>query len=445
MKNIALISLGCAKNLVDSEVMLGYLANDGYTFVSQPKDADIIIINTCGFIQPAKNEAVDSIRMALDLKKNKRHIKVFVTGCYIERNSEELEEQFPGIDGWLGVNDFDKIVQVVEGKAHEKAAFSFLYDHQSPRFQSTPSGWAYVKISEGCSHSCSFCTIPLIKGSYRSRPIVSIVNEVERLASKGVKEINLISQDSTYYGRDLHLSDGLSMLLEKLVEIKSISWIRILYGYPEEVTNRLLEIMQEDKICSYLDIPFQHSDPGIIKKMRRGLDGEQALERIRKIRDKLPDVAIRTSLIVGFPGEGQKEFENLEHFVRKARFNHLGIFTYSLEQGTKSYAQGDPIGTNEKKRRKDRLMSIQSEISYLINGKYLNLSLEVLVEGHLERDSSVLLGRTQFQAPEVDGVVFIDTQEQEHEHEHADDKINSIQKVEINSRDIYDLYGVFKR
>lgn len=438
MKNIALISLGCAKNLVDSEVMLGYLANDGYTFVGQPEDADIILINTCGFIQPAKNEAVDSIRMALDLKKKKGHIKVIVTGCYIERNSAELKELFPGIDGWIGVKDFDNIVQVVEGKTHEKGAVSFLYDHQSPRFQSTPAGWAYVKISEGCSHSCSFCTIPLIKGPYRSRPILSIVKEVERLASKGVKEINLISQDSTHYGCDLNLIDGLSQLLEKLVEIKPITWIRILYGYPEEVTNRLLEIMKEDKICSYLDIPFQHSHPGIIKPMRRGLDGERALELIRNIRDKLPDVAIRTSLIVGFPGESQKKFENLEHFVRKARFNHLGVFTYSLEQGTKSFALGDPIDANEKERRKDRLMYIQSEISYLINGKFLNRSLDVLVEGHLEQDNSVLLGRTQFQAPEVDGVVFIDSQEQDI------DKINSIQKVEINSRDIYDLYGVFK-
>jgi ribosomal protein S12 methylthiotransferase len=260
---------------------------------------------------------------------------------------------------------------------------------------------------------------------------------VERLVSKGVKEINLISQDSTYYGHDLNLTDGLSLLLEKLVEIKPITWIRILYGYPEEVTNRLLEIMKEDKICSYLDIPFQHSDPGIIKHMRRGLDGERALKLIQNIRDKLPDVAIRTSLIVGFPGEGQKEFENLEHFVRKARFNHLGVFTYSLEQDTKSFALGDPIDTNEKERRRDRLMYIQSEISYLINGKILNHSLDVLVEGHLE-DNSVLLGRTQSQAPEVDGVVFIDSQEQDV------DKINSIQKVEINSRDIYDLYGVFK-
>ena len=438
MKNIALISLGCAKNLVDSEVMLGYLADNGYSFVSQPENADIIIINTCGFIQPAKNEAVDSIQMVLGLKKKNEDIKVIVTGCYLERNSAELEAKFPGVDGWIGVNDFDKIVQVVEGKTHEKAAKSFLYDHLSPRFQSTPAGWAYVKISEGCSHSCAFCTIPLIKGPYRSRPISSIVQEVERLAAKGVKEINLISQDSTYYGRDLNLTDGLSMLLEKLVEIKPITWIRILYGYPEEVTNRLLDVMMDDKICSYLDIPFQHSDPGIIKKMRRGMDGDQSLELIHKIRKKLPDVAIRTSLIVGFPGEDQAEFENLEHFVRKAKFNHLGVFTYSPEQGTKSFTLGDPIETNEKERRRDRIMYIQTEISYLNNGKYLNRSLDVLVEGYLEHDNSVLLGRTQFQAPEVDGIVFIDSQEQDK------NKINSIQKVEINSRDIYDLYGVFK-
>ena len=438
MKNIALISLGCAKNLVDSEVMLGYLADNGYSFVSQPENADIIIINTCGFIQPAKNEAVDSIQMVLGLKKKNEDIKVIVTGCYLERNSAELEAKFPGVDGWIGVNDFDKIVQVVEGKTHEKAAKSFLYDHLSPRFQSTPAGWAYVKISEGCSHSCAFCTIPLIKGPYRSRPISSIVQEVERLAAKGVKEINLISQDSTYYGRDLNLTDGLSMLLEKLVEIKPITWIRILYGYPEEVTNRLLDVMMDDKICSYLDIPFQHSDPGIIKKMRRGMDGDQSLELIHKIRKKLPGAAIRTSLIVGFPGEDQKEFENLEHFVREARFNHLGVFTYSLEQGTKSFTLGDPVKANEKERRRDRLMYIQTEISYLINRKYLNRSLDVLVEGYLEHDNSVLLGRTQFQAPEVDGIVFIDSQEQDK------NKINSIQKVEINSRDIYDLYGVFK-
>ncbi|MCJ7580681.1 MAG: 30S ribosomal protein S12 methylthiotransferase RimO, partial [Candidatus Aminicenantes bacterium] len=345
---------------------------------------------------------------------------------------------YPGVDGWIGVNDFDKIVQVVEGKTHKKAARSFLYDHLSPRFQSTPAGWAYVKISEGCSHSCTFCAIPLIKGPYHSRPISSIVKEVERLTERGVKEINLISQDTTYYARDLNLTDGLSMLLEKLVEIKPINWIRILYGYPEEVTNRLLEVMQEDKICSYLDIPFQHSDPVISKKMRRGMDGDQSLELIHKIRKKLPGVAIRTSLIVGFPGEDQKEFENLERFVQKAKFNHLGIFTYSPEQGTKSFILGDPVESNEKNRRRDRLMYIQTEISYLINGKYLNRSLDVLVEGHLEKDNSVLLGRTQFQAPEVDGIVFIDSQERD------ENKINSIQKVEINSRDIYDLYGVFK-
>ena len=438
MKNIALISLGCAKNLVDSEVMLGYLAEAEYSFVSQPEAADIIIINTCGFIQPAKDEAVDSIQMALNLKRKKEHIKVIVTGCYAERHPAEHKDKFPGIDGWIGVKDFDKIVDVVEGTSHEKAARSFLYDHLSPRFQSTPSGWAYVKISEGCSHSCSFCTIPLIKGPYRSRPIASLVQEVKTLAARGVREINLISQDSTYYGRDLNIADGLSLLLEELIRIEPINWIRFLYGYPEEVTNRLLEIMQHKKICSYLDIPFQHSDPKIIKHMRRGLDGERALELIQNIRDQLPDVAIRTSLIVGFPGEGQKEFENLENFVRMARFNHLGVFTYSPELGTRSITMGNLVEANEKELRRDRLMYVQTEISYLINGKYLNRSLDVLVEGHVEQDHRVLLGRTQFQAPEVDGVVFIDSQERDI------NKINSIQKVEIKSRDIYDLYGDFK-
>lgn len=437
MKSVALISLGCAKNLIDSEVMLGYLAKEGYSFVSQPENADIIIINTCGFIQPAKNEGDDSIRMALDLKKRKGHIKVIVAGCYSERYPRELKDRYLGVDGWIGVKDYDKIVSVVEGKAYKKAARSFLYDHKSPRSLSTPAGWAYVKISEGCSHSCSFCAIPLIKGPYRSRPISSIVLEVEEMADRGVKEINLISQDSTYYGRDLNLSNGLARLLEKLVKIKPIAWIRVLYGYPEEVTDPLLDIMLEDKICSYLDIPFQHSDPRILKLMGRGFDGERGLELIEKIREKLPDAAIRTSFIVGYPGEGQEEFENLEQFVRRAKFNHLGVFTYSIEKGTKSYALGDPVDPNEKKRRRDRLMYIQTEISYLSNGKYLNRTMDVLIEGLLKQDRSVLLGRIKYQAPEVDGVVFIDSPEFEEK------KINTIQKVEINSRDIYDLYGVF--
>jgi ribosomal protein S12 methylthiotransferase len=437
MNRVALITLGCAKNLVDSEVMLGYLAEKGYAFVSQPEEADIIIINTCGFIHPARNEALDALQAAVGLKKKDRNKKIFASGCYVERNYEELKEYFPDVDGWFGVKDFDKIVQVVEGSPYSEAQSSFLYDHRSPRLLSTPAGWAYVKISEGCSHGCSFCAIPQIKGAYRSRPISSIVREVENLTSNGVKEIDLISQDTTYYGRDFGKKEGLPLLLEKLLEIRSLSWIRLLYGYPEEVSDRLLEVMQEERVCSYLDIPFQHADSGIIKIMKRGLDGKRALHLIEKIRKKLPDTALRTSLIVGFPGEAQKEFEILEHFVRQAQFDHLGVFTYSKEANTDCYPLGDPVGQEEKERRKEKLMGIQSEISFKINGRYLNRQLDVLIEGHLEQDKTVLFGRGKFQAPEVDGVVFIDTEGKDSR------RINAIHKVEITDRDIYDLYGVF--
>lgn len=437
MNKVALISLGCAKNLVDSEVMLGHLSEGGYVFISRPEEADIIIVNTCGFIQPAKKESEEALHRAAEMKKINRNKKVIAAGCYVERNTRELKKKFPDIDGWVGVKDFDKIIQAVEGKAYRKSSRPFLYDHQSPRLLSTPGGWAYVKISEGCSHSCSFCAIPLIKGPFRSRPISSIVQEVEQLASQGVREINLISQDSTYYGRDLGMKDGLPLLLGRLLEIKPVAWIRILYGYPEEVSDSLLDIMKDDRICSYLDIPLQHSDPGIIQHMKRGLDGKRAMRLIEKIRKKLPGVALRTSLIVGFPGEGQKEFDNLEHFIREARFDHMGVFTYSFEEDTKGYTLGDPVDDHVKQKRKDKLMEIQSEISFSNNRKYLERRLDILVEGHLKQDETVLVGRGRFQAPEVDGVVFIDSEgNQGH-------KIHSIQKVEITDRDIYDLYGVF--
>ncbi|MGD2245346.1 MAG: 30S ribosomal protein S12 methylthiotransferase RimO [Candidatus Aminicenantes bacterium] len=438
MRTIALISLGCAKNLVDSEVMLGYLAHQRYVFVHQPEEAEIIIVNTCGFIQPAKKEAEDSLGMAVKLKKKGQAEKIIAAGCYVERNKEQLSAHYPEIDAWVGVKDFDKIVSIVEGKPYDQSKSTFLYSHRTPRLLTTPAGWAYIKISEGCSHLCSFCAIPSIKGAYQSRPILSIVQEAKKLVSQGVKEINLISQDSTHYGYDLGLKHGLVQLLEKLLDLKPSPWIRFLYGYPEEVSDNLLEIMEEEKICSYLDIPFQHSHPEIVRKMKRGMEGRRALKLVEKIRKILPDVAIRTSLIVGFPGEGDKEFKNLEYFVQEARFDHLGVFTYSLEENTGSYLLGDPVESRVKNQRRDRLMAIQAEISLDIMGKYLCRSLDVLVEGHLEQDKTVLIGRGQFQAPEVDGVVFIDTEGKD------EVRINSVQEVEITDRDIYDLYGVFK-
>ncbi|MBA7527688.1 Ribosomal protein S12 methylthiotransferase RimO [subsurface metagenome] len=433
MKKVALISFGCAKNLVDSEVMLGYLEKEGYTFVTTPGEADIVIFNTCGFIEPAKQEARGALKEAVAFKKKGK--KTVAVGCYVERYKERLVKKYPEIDAWLGVNDFDKIVQAIEGKPFKKSQHCFLYDHASPRYIQTPPSWAYVKISEGCSHKCSFCAIPFIKGPYQSRSVSSILKEVEKLSSRGVKEINLISQDTTYFGRDQGLGDGLSLLLKELLKVQEIEWIRILYGYPEEISDSLLGVMQEERICSYLDIPFQHSNSRIIKKMKRGMDGRRALKFIQKLREKLPDIALRTSLVVGFPGEGMKEFEDLEKFIQEARFDHLGVFTYSKEEGTDCFDFGDSVKESMKKKRRDKIMAIQSEISFENNKKYLNQSLDVLIEGVPKENPDILIGRGRFQAPEVDGMILIDTPRK------WEKMVNTIQKVEITGGDVYDLYG----
>lgn len=437
MKKVALISFGCAKNLVDSEVMLGYLDRAGYSFVTNPGEADIVVLNTCGFIEPAKQEARGALKEAVAFKKKGK--KTVAVGCYVERYKDSLAKKYPEIDVWLGVNDYDKIVQAIEGKPFKKSKICFLYDHTSPRFIQTPLVWAYVKISEGCSHQCSFCAIPLIKGPYRSRSISSILREVEELSSRGTKEINLISQDTTYFGRDQELEDGLPLLLQELLKIQKIEWIRILYGYPEEISPSLIEIMKEDRICSYLDIPFQHSNPKIIKKMKRGMDGKKALELIQKLRKKIPDIALRTSLVVGFPCEGKKEFEDLEKFVQEAKFDHLGVFTYSKEEGTDCFNLGDSVKEKVKRKRKEKIMEIQTEISFENNKKYLNKRIDVLIEGTLKENSDILIGRGRFQAPEVDGMILID----------APGKwakvVNTVQKVEITGGDVYDLYGKLAR
>jgi ribosomal protein S12 methylthiotransferase len=435
MKKIALVSLGCAKNLVDSEVMLGILEKMKYELVPEIVMADIIIINTCGFIHSARQEATDAIEKAIREKKRSKNKKIIVTGCYVQRSQKSLQEAFPEVDAWTGVTDFDKIGLIVEGKSYEKTRDCFLYDHTSPRLISTPLAWAYVKISEGCSKRCSFCAIPSIKGPYRSRNIPSIVKEVKDLVAKGVKEINLISQDTTFYGHDLRIKEGLGLLLEKLLNIADLRWIRVLYSYPEEVTDSLLEMMCEERVCSYLDIPLQHSHPVIIKSMKRGWDGKRSMKLLEHIRKRIPEIAIRTSLIVGFPGEGKQEFEDLKAFVIQSRFDHLGVFTYSPEEGTSCFELGDPVKESVKQMRKDDIMGTQAELSFENNKKYLNRVIDVLIEGTLKQDQSVMIGRGQFQAPEVDGIVFIGSEEPKQK------AINTIQKVEITDRDVYDLYG----
>jgi len=433
-KKVALIHLGCAKNLVDSEVMLGHLHDARYAFVRSPEHADIIIVNTCGFIRPARDEADDVLEKLARLKMRSPEKRFAITGCYVTKERDHLKRTFPWVDAWLGVGSFDRIVEAVEGRPVRERGRTFLYDHRSPRLISTPPGWAYLKVSEGCSHRCSFCSIPRIKGPYRSRSLASIVEEARAMAGRGIREIDLISHDTTFYGRDRGLRDGLVRLIRRLMRLEGIEWVRFLYGYPEEVTDGLLEVLGEPKVCPYLDIPFQHADPGVVMKMKRGSDGERALKLIDKIRKRVPDIALRTSLIVGFPGEGAKEFLALKQFVREARFNHLGVFTYSQESGTAAEALTDPLTQEEKDRRRDEIMEMQAGISMERNRMSIGRTMDVLLEGPLKKGGG-WAGRTRYQAPEVDGIVMIK------DGEIRPNGRKPILKVEITDVDIYDLRG----
>jgi ribosomal protein S12 methylthiotransferase len=434
-QRIALVSLGCAKNLVDSEVMLGALKKAGFSFASRAEDADIIIVNTCGFIGPAREEAEETIGAVLQLKKKDPRKKIIVAGCYVERDRALLEGKFPDVDAWTGVRSFDRIASIVRGQPVSGPDRTFLYSDDSPRLVSTPGTWAYVKISEGCSHRCGFCAIPLIKGPYVSRSMASIVREVQTLAGLGVKEIDLISHDTTRFGSDRGMRQGLVGLLERLLPIDGLEWIRFLYGYPEEITDPLLDIMAEPKICRYLDIPFQHSDPGLIKAMKRGLDGRRALRLLDKIRTKLPGTAVRTSLIVGFPGEGRKEFAGLRRFVKAARFDHLGVFTYSSERGTASFNLPDTVGPEEKEHRRCEIMDIQAGLSLARNESRLGQTIEVLVDSRDVDKPGHWTGRGRFQAPEVDGIVRFGLP--------AGMAVSPspVIRVEVTSTDGYDLAG----
>ena len=419
--------------------MLGYLSRAGYVVSPQPEDADIIVLNTCGFIQPARDEAVEGIERALAFKKKRQDRIIAVAGCFVERYRPDLERRYPGVDVWLGVKDFDHIVEALERKPYERGLKTYLLGRETPRLLSTPSTWAYLKISEGCSHECAFCAIPLIKGAYHSRSIPSIVAEATGLARRGIKEVNLVSQDTTFFGRDQGREGELTRLLRRLVDVREIRWIRLLYGYPEEITPGLLEVMKEPKICSYLDIPFQHADRGLLKLMKRSMDSRRALRLVEMIRKALPDVAIRTSLIVGFPGEGRAEFLWLKKFVREARFDHLGVFTYSPEEGTCAFELGNPIPDSEKTRRRDEIMALQADIAASIQQKYLQRRLDVLIDPSSSAGSEGIVGRTRFQAPEVDGVVLIEGGDL------AAGPIRPIEKVEIISAGVYDLRGIVVR
>lgn len=434
---ICLLNLGCAKNLVDSEVILGKLSVSGYIPYPDPEKADIILINTCGFIEAARRESRRAIRRVLKFKQQDPAKVVGVIGCFVAKEREKLVRSFPEIDLWLGVKELGQIVEAIEGKKLRAQRHTFLYGDKMPRLLSTPKVWAYIKIAEGCSHACSFCTIPQIKGPYRSRRMASVIREAEKLVESGVKEVILISQDTTYFGRDRKQRSELPRLLEKLIKIPKLAWVRWLYGFPEEVDDRLLEVMQDSKICPYFDLPFQHSHPRVLKLMRRGFDGSRALKLVEKIRCRIPDAALRSTLIVGFPGEGKKEFLDLTRFVREAQFDHLGVFTYSAEPGTEAYSLGDPVPTAEKEQRRLEIMELQAEISRQRLRCFRGQRLEVLFDGTTDSNQKFYLGRTKYQAPEVDGQVKL---------LHAGEKLfpcPGIYRVEIIRTSQYDLQGRF--
>ena len=413
-EKFSIISLGCARNLVDTEVMGGLLQEDHYEMVAEPTEADIVLINTCSFIDAAKEESIDTILETARLKKGGKLQTLVVSGCLAQRYSGELMRDLPEVDLFIGTGEVPRIVEIL--KEHRKNKKQrvyigiprYLYDHATPRHRTTPSYTAFLKVSEGCDHKCAFCIIPQLRGAHRSRPIDSIVKEAMTLAQQGVKEINLIAQDLTAYGRERRDGTTLYSLLREMVSVPGIQWIRLLYAYPNFLDEPLLRLIHEnEKICKYVDIPFQHISGRILQRMRRGKSGSAVREAVHKLRHAIPDITLRTSLIVGFPGETEEDFQELLDFVQEAQFDRLGVFKYSMEEGTAAALMGDQLSEEEKERRWQEVMELQAEISRTKNEALIGTVQRVMIEGR-DLDTERLSGRTQAHAPDVDGVVYVE-------------------------------------
>ncbi len=409
MPKVGFISLGCPKNLVDTEVMMGLASKAGCELTADQSDADILVINTCAFIGPAKQESIETILEMAEHKKNGRCKKLIVAGCLVERYRNELQREIPEVDAVIGTNEVPLIVRALAGKPTPKTTGRFyLYDHTTPRLLATPRHSAYIKISEGCDHTCSFCIIPRLRGPHRSRTIDSILSEAEQLAASGAREINLIAQDSTRYGADIGLKDGLARLLAALAAVRGIEWIRFLYAYPNTFSDSVLEVMAgEPKVCKYVDIPLQHASARMLAAMRRGGSSKSLATLIEKIRKQVPGVALRTTMIVGFPGETEQDFRELLGFCRSMEFDRLGVFTYSDEEGTAAFMLGPKVPEKNKQARRDRLMRQQAEISRRRNRELVGRRVKVLIDGPLRESDLLLEGRMESQAPEIDGAVLI--------------------------------------
>jgi ribosomal protein S12 methylthiotransferase len=432
-----LVSLGCAKNTVDSDSMAQLLIRDGYHAVDNPAHANVLIVNTCGFIGPAKQESLDVLR---DLAEGKRNNQILIAaGCLTQRYGAEVAEKVPGVDGVLGTRRWMDIVQVVrelrkgphpEPLYHLPEAKTVGTDEQDTMRVSVAGASAYVKIADGCRRPCAFCAIPLIKGTAVSRPVDSILDEARRLRDAGVHELVLIAQDTTDYGHDLGLKDGLAILLEQLTtSVPDMDWIRIMYAYPGYVTDRLIDVMASSKqVLSYLDMPLQHAHPKTLYRMRRPSNIDWVHRTLGKMRSKISNLAIRTTFIVGYPGETDEEYQALLDFVREIRFDRVGTFQFSFEPGTTSEPLGDPVPAEVKQERFEQLMEMQQGISMQINQSYVGRTLDVLVEG---KDKGISIGRSYRDAPEIDGMVFIE----------GAARVGSIVPVKISGAMAYDLTG----
>ena len=406
---VALVQLGCPKNLVDGEWMLGQLRAAGHE-LSKDLNAEAVIVNTCGFIDSAKEESVNAILQVAELKRSGRALRLIVAGCMAQRYKDELRREIPEIDGFIPPGALSRAVELLESPSRtvKIANRVELYDGLAPRVISTPPHLAYVKIAEGCDNPCTFCPIPSFRGALHSRPPSSILAELASLAEKGVKEAVLIAQDTTAYGRDLGLKDGLAKLLAAIEENPAPPWIRILYAYPNHLTPELLRVIgQSAKVLPYLDLPLQHAHPDILAAMGRGGGAKVFLKQIEKARKAIPGLAVRTTFITGFPGEKREHFKTLEAFVKEARFDHLGVFAYSREEGTKAHRLGDPVDKRTKQRRKEALLALQQDISWDNNRRRVGRVLDVLVEGACDETEHLLQGRAAHQAPEIDGRVLI--------------------------------------
>lgn len=435
-KKFYMVSLGCPKNRIDSEIMLGELIENGYELAESPKDADTIIVNTCGFLESAKEESLETIMEMAQHKEGNPNKKLVVSGCLTQRYSKELEEGLEEADYLIGVGTFQNIADILDKTQRVSVNDShYLQSFDTPRINSMPFYTAYLKIAEGCSNNCSFCIIPKIRGTQTSRTIEDIVKEAKQLVKTGVKEINLVSQELTAYGEELYGSPKLLELLKELVKIEDLKWLRLFYNYPAGFSDELIDLIAtNDKIVNYIDMPLQHISNNILKKMFRAGRGPLIRDLIKKIRNKIPDAHLRASFIVGFPGETEDDFNELYDFIQEVRFEHLGVFEYSPEEGTEAADMPEQIDENIKKYRKDKIMKLQNIISGDIMEAYVDTVIEVLVDGVSDESEFLLQGRHRGQAIGIDGIVYLNDNTE-------NIKSGDIVKVYITQAGDYDLVG----